>query len=79
MQKISVGRKSGYLGIVSKVQGPLSILILLDDVRVVRRHVDHVKVRETALEQLLGPEDPEMLDLQRTNNNPFRLIEELDI
>ena len=71
----------------SKVQGPVSFLISLDDGRVVCRHVDHVKSRETMPEQSPGPVDPETVNNEEANteverqrpvrihNPPSRLID----
>ena len=84
------GKEEWLPGIVSKVQGPLSYLILLDDGRVLRRHVDHVKLRETISEPSSGPAEPEgleeVVDVNdviperpvRSRKPPSRLIEELE-
>ena len=48
---------------IGKVQGPLSFLILLDDGKIVRRYVDHVKARETMPEQSPTPVTAEMLEV----------------
>ena len=84
------GKEEWVPGIISKVQGPVSFLISLDDGRVVCRHVDHVKSRETMPEQSPGPVEPETVNNEEANteveqqrpvriHNPLsRLIEELD-
>ena len=44
------GKEEWLPGIITKIQGPLSYLVELEDERVVRRHVDHVKVRVSLTE-----------------------------
>ena len=77
-------------GIISKVQGPMSFLISLDDGKVVCRHVEHVNSREIMPEHSPGPAEPETFNNEEANteverqrpvkihNPPSRLIEELD-
>ena len=84
------GKEEWVPGIISKVQGPVSFLVSMDDGRVVRRHADHVKSRETMPEQSPEPVEPETVNNEEANtevkqqrpvrihNPPSRLIEELD-
>ena len=44
------GKEDWLPGIIIKIQGPLSYLVELEDERVVRRHVDHVKSRVSLTE-----------------------------
>ena len=57
------GKGEWVPGVISKVQGSLSYLISLEDGRVVHRHVDHIKLRETMFGQLSCP-----VDQQETTN-----------
>ena len=46
-----MGRKVGYqVAIVTKIQGPVTYLLEMEDKRVVYQHVDHVKLRISLVE-----------------------------
>ena len=54
------GKEGWPSGIITKIQGPVTYLIELEDERMVRRHVDHVKLRLS----LVGPVDEQNDNLE---------------
>ena len=70
------GKEEWLPGIITKIQGPLSYLVELEDERVVRRHMDHVKVRVSLTEprdsqtnevdEVLPPSVVEVTDIPST-------------
>ena len=55
------GKEGCLLGIVTKIQGPMTYLTELEDERVVRQHVDHVKLRMSLVEPVDEQVDVEEL------------------
>ena len=44
-------------GVISKIKGPLSYVVKLEDERLVRRHVDHIRVRSSSSESPVTSDD----------------------
>jgi len=56
------GKEDWLPGIITKIQGPLSYLIELEDERVIRRHTDHIRLR-VSLDELTDHKNSDLEDL----------------